>query len=388
MTPVIRPAGSRFSDVPADLPILLFDESPSTTSLYAVGDIALSGRIKHSLGWSNLFAEVTPFLQTGDLVFGNLEVPLLDSQSDSTLFAAPTATAQLLSQTGFTILNLATNHIRDHGTMGLNSTLNALQVAGIPALGVGTDPDTARRLIRTDYAGLKIGWLGCARTLQDQPIDGAVFWEFNEAELIDEIYQARPTVDVLIVSIHIGLMYLDYPDPAHKASAERITAAGADLILMHHAHVLQGIQITEQDRVICYNLGNFLLDWNEGNVQSEVALDQQRESAIFAFGLHADGVRLHAVLPIWIDDTFTVQWADGERSQSILNRLMRISHDLEGDYSSLFIQQRSQRNTGHILNILWFHARQGNIGVLVKLLKSIRFQHFRMLFNWFTKSHA
>jgi poly-gamma-glutamate synthesis protein (capsule biosynthesis protein) len=56
------------------------------------------------------------------------------------------------------------------------------------------------------------------------------------------VIQAQTDVDALIVSIHIGLMYIDYPRPQHKAMAERLMAAGADLILMHHAHVLQGVQ--------------------------------------------------------------------------------------------------------------------------------------------------
>src|SRR5207244_1416927 len=114
------------------------------------------------------------------------------------------------------------------------------------------------------------------------------------------------------------------PRPQHKVMAERLMSSGADLILMHHAHVMQGIQVTSQRRICCYNLGNFLYDWEEGDVQTPVMLREQNEGAVFCFELDKNGVAAAAVLPTWIDDECRVHWATAERGYEILNRLARI----------------------------------------------------------------
>src|SRR5262249_46709931 len=149
---------------------------------------------------------------------------------------------------------------------------NEVRNVGIVPLGAGDNLAAAKQLIRTDMNEMRIGWLGCGRTLLPQEDKGSRYWEFNDQELLAGIAQGRSGINVLIVSIHIGLMYIDYPRPGHKIMAEQLMAAGADLILMHHAHVLQGVQITSQGRVCCYNLGNFLYDWEEGDVQAPVML--------------------------------------------------------------------------------------------------------------------
>jgi len=230
--------------------------------------------------------------------------------------------------------------------------------------------------------GLRIGWLGCGRTLLAQNQAGPRYWEFNEQELLDAIAQARSAVDVLIVSIHIGLMYIDYPRPQHKSMAERLMESGADLILMHHAHVLQGVQITSQESVCCYNLSNFLYDWQEGNVQTPVRLREQNEGAIFWFEMDHRGIAVVAALPTWIDDDCRVHWATGERGYRILHRLARISRDLEGDFTPAFERQRAERNFGPILKVLAFHVKNRNWRHIIDSLRRTRFEHFKMVLRW------
>ena len=189
-------------------------------------------------------------------------------------------------------------------------------------------------------------------------------------------------MDVLIVSIHIGLMYMDYPRPEHKVMAERLMGNGADLVLMHHAHVLQGVQITSERRICCYNLGNFLFDWKEGNVQTPVMLREQNEGAVFVFDLDQKGVSAATAFPTWIDDDCRVRWATGERGLHILNRLARISLDLQGNFEVAFESQRATRNTGPILQVLAFHARHGNWRFLSDSLRRARWEHVKMLLRW------
>ena len=77
-----------------------------------------------------------------------------------------------------------------------------------------------------------------------------------------------------------------------------------------------------------------------------------------------------------------MRWATGERGLQILNRLRRISLDLEGNFEAAFESQRATRNTGPILKVLAFHARHGNWQFLSESLRRARWEHFKMLLRW------
>jgi hypothetical protein len=151
---------------------------------------------------------------------------------------------------------------------------------------------------------------------------------------------------------------------------------------MHHAHVLQGVQVVSERAVCCYNLGNFLFDWEEGNVKIPLMLREQNEGAIFHFVLDRNGIAQAAALPIWIDDRCTVHWASGMRGVEILNRLVRISRDLEGDFVPAFKRQRAERNAAGICKVLWFHLQHGNWTYILECLRKARPEHMGMVVRW------
>lgn len=360
---------------PPEIPVL---------RLMAVGDIAWSGRVRQTseeLGYDVILHDVATLFRNSDLIFGNLEAPLIEAPSGS-LFAAPIEAAHILAQSGFHILHLANNHIADYGSEGLQSTLDTLDQVGLIPLGASRDRPEAAQLVRTDMKGLRIGWLGCGYTQKKQESSGPGYWEFDETKLLEAIKEARPDVDVLIVSIHIGLMYIDYPDPRHKAMAERLSQAGADLILMHHPHVLQGVEVINNRTVVCYSLGNFVFDWQEGMVKVEASSTKQTESAIFLFDLDARGVRQAAALPICIDEACRVRWPNPEHARAILQHLQQISTDLQSDFAPLFHQQRSEWHTAHILKVLWLNIKRGNMPYLWHSLTRLRPYHGSMILRW------
>jgi hypothetical protein len=177
-------------------------------------------------------------------------------------------------------------------------------------------------------------------------------------------------------------MFLDYPRPDDKLAAEKLREAGADLILIHHAHVLQGVQADSRGRSICFNLGNFLFDWQEGNITSNVMVREQQESAVFWFELDKTGICRAAALPTCMAPDLSLRWATGNEGREILDRLVRISRDTQGDYLALFEAQRSERNAGHGLRVVWFHLKHGNLRFLVDTLKNLRLEHCQMLWRW------
>lgn len=375
--------------VPDDLAALQISKFPTEgpmVYLCAVGDIMLSGRVGVSLvspsESSDILAEIAPVLQKADITFGNLESPLTGGIAPGQLFSAPLAGADLLRRSGFRLVHLANNHVYDYGREGVIATLDALKAADLLSLGVGDDHFSAQALVRTDINGIRIGWLGCGRTLVSQSNSGPNYWEFNEQELLNAVVNNRDAVDVLIVSIHIGLMYMDYPRPEHKIMAEELMAAGADLVLMHHAHVLQGVQITSERRVCCYNLGNFVCDWTEGNVKTPVMVREQNEGAIFIFAMGKHGIAEVVALPIWIGNDCRIHWASGSRGINILNRLARISDDLETNFALAFKRQRAERNTKGIIRVIWFNLLHGNWPFVIESLRKVRLEHVGMIMRW------
>lgn len=385
----ITEASAVARDVPTNLSALKIFERESigpTVQLCSVGDIGFSGRVARNADFEKgvHLEEITPFLRSGDFAFCNLETSLAGSIDPGHMFVGPLSGAKLLSKAGFNVVSLANNHITDYGRAGLAETIGAISEAGIQSLGADQSVSGAKKLLTTSMNGLQIGWLGCGRTLVDQEPGGPYFWEFNERELEDAICQARSEspIDLLIVSIHIGLMYIDYPRPEHKSLAERLMAAGANVILMHHAHILQGVQVTNQGQVCCYNLGNFLFDWEEGNVRVPLMVREQNEGAVFVFTLDKSGVAKVVALPTWMDDDCRVHWATEERGVQILQRLSRISQDLEGDFVPAFRRQRAERNTHHVFKGIFFHIRHGNWSFVIECLQKVRFEHVVMTLSW------
>jgi len=211
---------------------------------------------------------------------------------------------------------------------------------------------------------------------------GPVIWELDEAALLAAVLAAAPCVNVLIVSIHAGYMLVEYPAPGLRVLAHRLCEAGARLILMHHPHVLQGVEVIGDRQVVCYSLGNLLFDWREGRFPAEVLVEEQNEGGLFLFDLDKEGVARVSIVPTWIEDRRRVRIAEGERAGRIVARVERLSVEIRGDYLPLFERQRAAHNTGLALRTLWNHLKRGEFSEASTLLGRVRPHHFRMFLRW------
>ena len=351
-----------------------------TVRIVALGDVGFSGRVAEAAPDGNplsLLMEVAPFLQEADIVFANLESPLVANPSGSGYFAGLPAGAAALRQAGVTLVSLANNHAYDYGAPGMLETIHYCRTAGLQVLGADEDePARAKQLLRTDVAGLRIGWLGCGRSQQQQATSGPWYWEYSPEELERRVREERSQVDLLIVSLHLGFMLLDYPHPGHKAMSRRLVKAGADLVLLHHAHVLQGFSVVadgqQRSGIVCYNLGNFLFDGREGYVPTRVAVREQNEGAMFVFDVDEAGVSRAAIIPTVIAEDCSVRWARGAAGDRILRRLERISRETESEYAGKFRRQRLVRNGSHMLRVVIHHTLRGNFAPLQELVGKLR----------------
>jgi len=244
------------------------DITPHRTKVrfMAVGDMQLGQgvgpRIKQN-GSPWLFEKVMPIISQADLLFGNLECPLSTHDEPAQkryVFRGDPALAHELKSHGFDALSVANNHAYDHGKTALGDTLRNLKAAGITSVGGGFGNDEPYKPKIVEVNNMKIAFLGAQNIGWYGTSDGVPgIAMINEKRLIEEIKNIRNKSDFIIVSLHWGIEYTDNPLDTQKELAHKLMDNGADIIIGHHPHVLQGIE-RYKNGYIAYSLGNFIFN--------------------------------------------------------------------------------------------------------------------------------
>jgi len=235
--------------------------------LAAVGDLLLAagpaGRDPPREA-AAIFAEVRPLFQEADLIVGNLECTLPGSGATVPTEPRVVATEDLVravAAAGVTTVSLANNHMFDCLAEGFHRLRRLLDELGITYFGAGDNLAEAAAPAIVQVRGMRVGFLGAAdpRTgpsgFAEPGVPGAA--PLKMTNLIDAIRRLRAEVDHVIVSLHWGEERLSIPSPAQVAQAHALAEAGASLVLGHHPHVLQGLEVYRGVPII-YSLGNFV----------------------------------------------------------------------------------------------------------------------------------
>lgn len=229
---------------------------PTPVRALAFGDVMLDRFVATLMdrhGADYPFLGLTPLLQGQEIVFANLEGPIVrayqQTPDDSLRFSFPTTVAPLLKAQGWTALSVANNHGFDHGNEGSATTRAALQDAGLDAVGHPTDIDRAFTTTNT-YHGRTVTFLGFHATQFSFPREEAL-------RLISDLAVQKDTF--VIVSVHWGVEYQTRSNTFQQQLGRAFVDAGADLVLGHHPHVVQEVEIY-RNRPIFYSLGNLIFD--------------------------------------------------------------------------------------------------------------------------------
>jgi poly-gamma-glutamate synthesis protein (capsule biosynthesis protein) len=126
---------------------------------------------------------------------------------------------------------------------------------------------------------------------------GVFGWEVDEVTSI--IHQIKASVDIVIVICHCGVEYIPFPPPYVAGAFQRIVDCGAHLVIGHHPHVPQGIQIYK-NTPICYSLGNFIfyqetdLLYRKIGYFLKIGLSKKSVSymKVIPYGIYRDGLSL------------------------------------------------------------------------------------------------
>jgi poly-gamma-glutamate synthesis protein (capsule biosynthesis protein) len=253
------------------------------------GDLLLAGKPGKAIakyGPAAPFAKVASLLREADLTVGNLECSLSTrgkpvKDKTFTFRGRPEAIAALRTA-GFDLVTLANNHSYDYGAEALRDTLRACRDCGVTPVGAGENIKEARRavIVRCGHPPLTVAVLAFSNMLPKECYARADRPGTNPAYLSsikDDIAAVRSQADIVIALFHWGTERADTPSKRQRLLAHAAAEAGADLVVGHHPHVLQGLEV-RGDCIIAYSLGNFLFPSRRASTRQTMILTYRPEA--------------------------------------------------------------------------------------------------------------
>lgn len=233
----------------------------------AVGDLMLDASARETMdeeGYDYPFALTKKYFGTADIVFANLEGPLTnggkrDRKKRFIFRSPPRKVALALKRAGIDIVSLANNHSLDYGAEGLSDTAFALDQQNILYVGAGKNIKAARNFEVINANGHDVAFLAYNLTFPDyswarQRRPGTAFG--HEKFIRQDVKQARQHADIVVVSFHWGREVKTKLRPYQPWLARVAIDSGASLVLGHHPHILQGVEVYKGGLII-YSLGNY-----------------------------------------------------------------------------------------------------------------------------------
>ncbi len=301
-----------------------------------VGDLMVQRGIQDILiaqgesGLDRIFHDTLPVLREQDFLMGNLEGAVTRRGTPtpkSYNFRFSPAVLPPLKSAGFDYFSITNNHCYDYGTIGFTDTLDHLAEHGVATSGAGRTLSEAFTPYETEIAGcpLKVFSIGAyprekngfdgrnqAAVTATRP--GIVFSGPRALETIRG-FAGPGSIDVIMA--HGGEEWTNTPTEEQRAFYRACIDAGADLVIGHHPHVLQGMEYYGKG-LIAYSAGNFLFP-------GMYVMPHAEESVILSIGFIDDRpvyVRPH---PVRIDNReISLEKPAGE----ILDRLLRLTKQL------------------------------------------------------------
>jgi Bacterial capsule synthesis protein PGA_cap len=257
------------------------------------GDVHFEGAVADRLASdpATTFGPIAGVLRRADLAVVNLETAITDGGTPAAkefTFRAPASAFAALEGAGVDVATMANNHGADYGMEGVRDSLAAAAAAGFPVIGIGGDATEAFRAYRVTVNGQRIAVIGATQVLDDRL---AAAWSagdgkpglasaYDERRLLAAVRAARAEADTVVVDLHWGRQLASCPIDRQRALAPKVVAAGADIVVGSHAHVLLGGGYL-RGAYVHYGLGNFVF-YSRGGVtaQSGVLLLTVRGRAV------------------------------------------------------------------------------------------------------------
>jgi poly-gamma-glutamate synthesis protein (capsule biosynthesis protein) len=326
------------------------------------------GKSISSHGTTHIFQEVSSILGTADINIGNLECTFsadkLNPENNLKPYLAYSSeNVNCLKYAGFHILNMANNHTMQYGADVFNYTENLLIKNDIKTIGTASNP---YQIVTKDAISIAI--LGYSLRPNQFQHKNIQYIEGDKKKILGDVEVLAKDNDHVIVSIHWGDEYVDYPSRDQVELAHAIVDAGATLIIGHHPHILQGREYY-RNAAIYYSLGNFTFDKPQ---------KLQRQSIILQAAFSKDKLETVNLTPIYINNYFQPEIAKGLQKKAIgellenLNSKIAKKNFSEREYKRSIINgTKSMRFEFYIFFLLNFYKYNPRI-LLILILGVIK----------------
>lgn len=332
----------------------------------AAGDIMLQRRCNRSSrarskgeenndGYDELFPDLGLALSDADIAMANMEFPVFKERQREVemVFYGTSRVTNAIKKAGFTLVTGANNHGFDHGRQSPASTARECARAGLPCIGVGENREQAERPYFFEKGGVKIAIIGYSllanANLNKNDDDSPRVNGYRLEPLLEQVREARKKADAVVVTVHWGAEYHTYPNVYQKRQAREIADAGAALILGHHAHVLQPVDVLEtadgRKVLVIYSLGNFTTNQGRGSYYSNTRLGNILKADLAVTERGVEVVRWESH-PTWVYNAYStfegsrVEDIHVEVTTTMIEKLERERDEAESDKEKASIDKR------------------------------------------------
>jgi poly-gamma-glutamate synthesis protein (capsule biosynthesis protein) len=267
-------------------------------TLRFAGDVLLASHYEMQM-WDSSGATFRSLYRLGgaDATIVNLESPVTTRGKRVTKpfnFRMNPRFLSALTGGGIDIVSIANNHIYDYGPRGLLDTISYLDSVGVRHVGAGRNSLEAYRPVIDTIRGREVAFLAYYGG-GEAPGAGKSSPGVARRDLEQVCRDIRRLRDggssrYIVIILHWGTERATAPDGAQVAFAHALIDAGADAIVGHHPHVLQGIERYGRG-VIAYSLGNFVFGGNDRETYN---------TGMFEIRLGTSGAG-YAFIPVRID---------------------------------------------------------------------------------------
>ena len=294
-------------------------------TVVATGDVLLHERLWTTAkrdgdngrwDFAPLMSSVKPLVQKADLAIAHLETPLARAGGPYhgyPLFQGPPQIATALKQTGYDLCTTASNHSFDGGAAGVDRTLDTLDRVGLKHAGTARSRAEAEQITIVDVGGVKVASLSFTFGFNGLPYPNGETWRAGTISARTIKLKAQEARDrgaeLVLVSCHWGTEYSNkLNDQQREIGPQLLADSNIDLVIGHHAHVVQPMQEID-GKWVAYGLGNLVAAHREPNsIKAEGLL------ASFTFTRSGDRWKTEAeYAPLLMTDDLPVRVLDVRR---------------------------------------------------------------------------
>jgi hypothetical protein len=236
------------------------------------GDTHFEGALRSKLlaDPNTVLAAIAPTLSATDVAMVNLETAVTEGgtlQPKEFNFRTPAVALDALRAAGVDLVTVANNHGMDYGPDGLADTQAASVAKQFPVIGMGANAAQAYAPWRAEIKGQRIAIFAATDVMGEEFVaswtatdtqGGLASTKYEaQARMIAAIQAERPNADTIVVFLHWGVERQGCATPRQQELANALVAAGADIVVGSHAHVLEGGGRLGTS-FVDYGLGNFI----------------------------------------------------------------------------------------------------------------------------------